>query len=137
MQSHNITKEDHTWIEEEIFKEKKYLSDENKYFFNTYKLKNPLLYKLEQPYPADDSMFVLLAYNNDVILFDDIEELFAHGKLNDNKLSFAGNFTSLEDSIQFLKNSIDYKEKEIIKNNTFTSPVKGDNSIPNDFFKKE
>ena len=137
MQSQNITKEDYTWTEEEIFKEKKYLSDKNKYFFNTYRLKSPLLYKLEQPSSTDDSMFVVLAYNNNVILFDDIEELFALGKLNDNKLFFAGNFTSLEDSIQFLKNSIDYKEKEIIKNDTFTSPGKGDNSIPNDFFKKE
>ena len=110
MQSENITKEDYTWIEEEIFKEKKYLSDKNKYFFNTYRLKSPLLYKLEQPSSTDDSMFVILAYNDNVILFDDIEELFAIGKLNDNELFFSGNFTSLEDSIQFLKKSTNHKE---------------------------
>ena len=106
MKLKNITKEDYTWIEQEILKETNYLSDENKQFLNTYKLKKILPYKLFSPTVDDDSMFVILNYHNSVILFDDIEELFAVGKLNTDILSFTGNFTSLEESIQFLKNSI-------------------------------
>jgi len=107
MQSKNVSQKDYQWIEQELSKELQYLSNEKIDFFNKNK-KNPSLYKLETPTKYDDSMFVVFFKDNDVILYDDIEELFAVGKLRDNKLSFNGNFTSLNDAIEFIQNKIKY-----------------------------
>jgi len=63
---------------------------------------------LEIPTQYDDSMFVVFLKNDDVLLYDDIEELFAVGKLRDNKLSFSGNFTSLNDAVKYMQNKAKY-----------------------------
>jgi hypothetical protein len=98
-----IDNKDYQWLKAEISKEYTQLSDDNKEFFDKYKLKKPKPYRLKEPTIYDDSMFVILSYKNNVILFDDIEELFSVGKLEDNQLLFDGNFTSLNENINYLK----------------------------------
>ena len=108
MQLENAKQEDYQWIEQKLSKELQYLSNERIDFFNKNR-KNPSLYKLEIPTQYDDSMFVVFLKNDDAILYDDIEELFAVGKLRNNKLSFNGNFTSLNDAIKFIQNKIKHQ----------------------------
>jgi len=114
MKSKYITNEDNTWVENEINQEYMYLSEENKSFFNKFKLDKIVPYPLINPTIDDDCMFIILIYNDHVVLFDDIEELFSVGKLENNKLVFNGNFTSLEENINYLKNLILLSKTQVL-----------------------
>jgi len=102
MHTLDISIADYTWIEEEIYDAYKNLSKKEKVFFNTYRLKKPIIYKLAKFLitDEDDSFFVVLIYNMQVILFDDIEELFSIGIINEDILNYSGTYTSLSECIQ-------------------------------------
>ena len=142
MKKSQFNKNDVEWVLNEIRDEYAYLPDKEKVFFDKYKLNIPKLFELKNKTSYDDSMLVVLRYGNNIILMDDIEELFSVGTLTDNLLSFSGNFTSLNDAINYLlkfskkTNNEIFISKDLTKNNTLNSPIKGE-GIPDDFFTKE
>ena len=111
MRIENITDDDYLWIKKEVSEEYSLLTDKEHNFFDKYKFISPKLYELEFPTHDDNAMFVVLKYKDFIILFDDIEELFSVGKINDkNKLLYNGTFTRLGDCIRYIQHQ-ELKEK--------------------------
>ncbi len=109
MKYDNINTSDYKWIDDNIKNEYSSLSDIHKSFFDKFRFKKVKLFKLLEPSKYDDCAYVILSYNDSVILFDDIEEYFAVGKMKDKKIYFSGTFTSLSECI----NNIEKKKSKV------------------------
>lgn len=108
MNSLKINNKDFYWIREELEEAYKSLSKKEQIFFDKKRLKFPILYPLNtlQATKEDDSVFVVYIDDRKVILFDDIEELFSVGILEQNSIVFNGNYTTLSECISFISSNV-------------------------------